>query len=403
MTTLEFTPDVVRNTKFRDKMRGYHPEEVQAFVERAAAALDELQRQLAEVTARAAQAEAALAANAENDGMLRRTLTLAEKTAELAIGEAHDESERIRLKAHAAADLLKTATDDECRQRIAEAEETRQAARAEASTLVEQAEHAANELLRAAETAIAARAKAAEGELEASLANLVAQRSELQGQVSGLGAYLADERARILSALNEAIETFGSTLVPAERSTAVLSALEANTPVSAIVMDELVVTSNPSGASLAFDDVPWASAEPATTTWSAIDPPEPADSDEDSPHAESPSATSTGGDIADPSELDGAGEEREGSDVGRQGAMSVESDARTVSDGSPAQSDVTGSDLIDATAPVEELRPPSTLLFTFDGDRRHADGERRRTGGDRSEAVAVETKPRRASRGRRSN
>jgi len=41
MSTVEFTSDVVRKKKFRDKLRGYHPEEVDAFITDA---LDEVRR-----------------------------------------------------------------------------------------------------------------------------------------------------------------------------------------------------------------------------------------------------------------------------------------------------------------------------------------------------------------------
>src|SRR5258708_22326238 len=96
MSTVEFTSDVVRKTKFRDKMRGYHPEEVDAFLERAATALDVLQTRLAEVTERAMKAEAALESNSETDESIRRTLTLAQRTAEMAVAEAKEEAEHIR-------------------------------------------------------------------------------------------------------------------------------------------------------------------------------------------------------------------------------------------------------------------------------------------------------------------
>src|SRR6266851_10222957 len=107
MSTVEFTADVVRKTKFRDKMRGYHPEEVDAFVERTATALDVLQSRLAEVTERAMKAEAALESNSETDESIRRTLTLAQRTAEMAVTEAKDEADAIRAEATAESERLR--------------------------------------------------------------------------------------------------------------------------------------------------------------------------------------------------------------------------------------------------------------------------------------------------------
>jgi DivIVA domain-containing protein len=377
MTTLEFTSDVVRNIKFREKMRGYHPDEVHAFVERAATTLDQLQAQLAEVTERATKAEAMLASNAENDGMLRRTLTLAEKTAELAIGEADDEAERIRSTARAEAERLKTETDDECRQRIAEAEETRQAGRAEAATLVKQAESQAAELHQAAEETIAARAEAAQGELDAALTSLVAQRTMLQDQVDALAAYLADERARVLAALNAAVKAFGTTLVPAERPASVSSAMQAEAPEPPTTV-RVDSSQHITAAPMPTDELSWESAGPATTTWSDAEPS--ADlvvRDEDEPVAGSPFGAHGDGEVS-------AG--RAESDESAETDRSVESHE---------------SEAAEPTEAAEEMRPPSTLLFTFDGDRRHLDGERRRASLDRSESLAMDAKPRRPARGRR--
>ena len=92
MTNVEFTSDVMRSATFREKIKGYNPEDVHALMERSAAAIDQLTARLAEATAWAAKAEAALASNSEADESVRRTLVLAQRTAEMAVREANDEA-----------------------------------------------------------------------------------------------------------------------------------------------------------------------------------------------------------------------------------------------------------------------------------------------------------------------
>jgi DivIVA domain-containing protein len=249
MSTVEFTSDVVRKTKFRDKMRGYHPEEVDAFLDRTATALDLLQSRLEEVTERAMKAEAALESNSETDESIRRTLTLAQRTAEMAVAEAKDDAEQIRADAASEVERLRSEAEQESRLRAAEAEETRQAAEREAARLVEQAQQDADETQQASDSAIAAaehasrerieiaqaeadaalaaQAEAARQELDAVVTSLTAQRDELRGHVEALATYLAGERGRVLEALQSAVESFSSTLTPSPRPAEVTAAFSA--------------------------------------------------------------------------------------------------------------------------------------------------------------------------------
>lgn len=254
MSTVEFTSDVVRKTKFRDKMRGYHPDEVDAFLERAATALDVLQTRLTEVTERAMKAEAALETNSETDESIRRTLTLAQRTAEMAVAEAKDEAEHIRADAAAEAERVRTEAEEEARQQAAEADEARRAAEDAAARLVQQAEQEAQEAREASQSAIATaereseqrieaaqaeadaalarQADAARRELDAVVASLSGQRDELRGHVEALATYLAGERGRVLDALQSALDNFSSTLVMSERPAQVTAAF--NAPLASI-------------------------------------------------------------------------------------------------------------------------------------------------------------------------
>jgi DivIVA domain-containing protein len=250
MSTVEFTSEVVRNTKFRDKMRGYHPDEVDAFRERVATALDLLQERLAEITERAMKAEAALESNSETDESIRRTLTLAQRTAEMAVAEAREDADRIRAEATTEAERMRAEADDECRQRLAQAEESRQAAEAEATRLVEDAQREADAKLEASAAAIAdaeraseeriaaaqadadeslaAQAAAARRDLDATVASLTAQRNELRSHVEALAVYLAGERGRVVESLQSALDRFSDTLANSEPTATVVAAMEAS-------------------------------------------------------------------------------------------------------------------------------------------------------------------------------
>jgi DivIVA domain-containing protein len=78
----------VRETVFREKLRGYHPGDVDSFLDQVAFAFDELDSRLRDAEERAARAAGETAVAVADDETVRRTLTLAQRTAELAIGEA---------------------------------------------------------------------------------------------------------------------------------------------------------------------------------------------------------------------------------------------------------------------------------------------------------------------------
>ena len=54
---MELTPQELREVEFRERWRGYDPDDVDDFLERAAVALDELHDRLREYTERAMVAE----------------------------------------------------------------------------------------------------------------------------------------------------------------------------------------------------------------------------------------------------------------------------------------------------------------------------------------------------------
>ena len=99
---MELTPKVFRDVQFREKLRGgYHPEDVDAFLEQAAVAADELQQRLQRAETRADRAERSLEDASTNDDTLKRVLLMAQRTADQTVREAREEAERMLIEARA--------------------------------------------------------------------------------------------------------------------------------------------------------------------------------------------------------------------------------------------------------------------------------------------------------------
>src|SRR5262245_9648897 len=116
---IDLTPSQVAAASFRTVRKGYDPDEVDAFLQRASQALEQAQQQATSMEARARAAVARLqelsaggaakpaapaAAGAEGDVVhvstdeaetISRTLVLAQRTADATIADANTEAERI--------------------------------------------------------------------------------------------------------------------------------------------------------------------------------------------------------------------------------------------------------------------------------------------------------------------
>jgi DivIVA domain-containing protein len=92
---MELTPKTLREVEFREKRHGYHHEDVDRFLEEVASALEVQQERLRQAQERAQRAEAMAAEAGGNDEALRKTLVLAQRTADLAVQEAREQAARI--------------------------------------------------------------------------------------------------------------------------------------------------------------------------------------------------------------------------------------------------------------------------------------------------------------------
>ena len=140
---MELTPQTLRDVEFREKLRGYHPDDVDDFLEEVAVALDGLLARLraAEAVASgmaAAPAPVAAAAPAQptdptlSEGTLSRAILLAQRTADAAIAEAEDSARQILDEARTEADRILADTQGKV---AAMTEEARAAAEASVGEL----------------------------------------------------------------------------------------------------------------------------------------------------------------------------------------------------------------------------------------------------------------------------
>src|SRR5918996_622054 len=186
---MELTPQTLHAVEFREARRGgYNTRDVDDFLERVAAGVGQLHERLRDLAARADTAEARLldtqrqfeelqrrppaaapAAPApaprinETDDTLRRTLVLAQRTADATIKEARQEATRLLEEARAEASRTRASAEDEAR--------------------------------RGAEQARVS--------VEAELDDLVGQRDALKADVDAMHRHLDDQRQRIRAGIDE--------------------------------------------------------------------------------------------------------------------------------------------------------------------------------------------------------
>jgi len=160
---MDVSPKTLREVEFREKLRGYHQDDVDEFLERVAAGIEILQERMRQATDRAVRAEQKLSETTEADDAMRRTLVLAQRTADAAVAEARQQAQQIVTTAQAEGEQIVRAADDAAR-RIAED---------------------------------------AQRDLWADIARLEAAREALRADIASLDAYLAGERQRLRQSMAE--------------------------------------------------------------------------------------------------------------------------------------------------------------------------------------------------------
>ena len=104
---MEVTPKVFRDVQFREKARGgYHPEDVDEFLEQAALGAEVLLERLRDATERADRAEKTATEASATDDALKRMLLMGQRTVDEAVKEAREEADQLLAAARAQAGAL---------------------------------------------------------------------------------------------------------------------------------------------------------------------------------------------------------------------------------------------------------------------------------------------------------
>jgi DivIVA domain-containing protein len=174
---MEISSKELREVEFRERLRGYDTTEVDEFLERVAIAVDELNAKARDAAERVERTERQPRdrMSADDDETLRRTLVLAQRTADMAIREAQEE----------AAQLLDRA-------------------RAEGESILDNATEAARRMT-----------SDAQRQLQLEVERLTGQRDQLRTDVRTLGDLLDNERERLSEALASALRWVEQSLSPA--------------------------------------------------------------------------------------------------------------------------------------------------------------------------------------------
>lgn len=219
---MDLSAKVLREVEFRDRLRGYDTDEVDEFLEKVAVAVEELRTEVSDAVDRADRAERALSERAvgEDEDSIRRTLILAQRTADLAIREAQEQS----------AQLIDNA-------------------RSEAEKLVSDARENAERLTTEADR-----------KMREDVARLEEQRDKVRADLGSLTALLDAERTRLAEALGAALRVVERTLAPSPDVAALRPMPGA---AGAGPLDELEEQINEDAAAAAPTPPPAATAPPA--------------------------------------------------------------------------------------------------------------------------------------------
>ncbi len=184
---MEISARVLREVEFSSSLRGYNTDEVDEFLEKVADGVDKLQGEVRAASERAEAAERTVREHPalEDEESIRRTLVLAQRTADLAVREAQDEATLILERA-----------------------------RSEAETLVGDARDSASRMT-----------SEAERRLREEVSRLGTSRDELRKEIGTLLSLLEAERERLTETLGAALRYVERSMSPSDELLAAAPAL----------------------------------------------------------------------------------------------------------------------------------------------------------------------------------
>lgn len=203
---MDLTPQLFRDVQFTERRGAYDKDEVNAFLARVGTAVGQMQERLREAQRRVeatedhiAKLEAAAREQKDADETLRRTLVLAQRTADAAVSEAKDEAEG----------------------------------------MVADARQRADEMLVQAEEAVRRDVGATRDRLEAEIRDLERHRDEMLERIKVIDSHLETERTRLhaeLDAIKDVLD---------DPSRATIAPVPGDEPESVIVLSDPPATDSP--------------------------------------------------------------------------------------------------------------------------------------------------------------
>lgn len=121
---MDVTPHQLRTIELREAWRGYRQDDVDELLDQVAGTIERLQAQVKRLTERLAKVEDEAGLGREADEMLRRTLLLAQRTADAAVSEAQERARRVLSESEVQAHSIVSGAEEEAR-RVAIAERQR--------------------------------------------------------------------------------------------------------------------------------------------------------------------------------------------------------------------------------------------------------------------------------------
>jgi len=166
---MDVTPRELRDTDIREGFRGYHRDDVDELLERAASTVESLTERVRQLTEHLQSVEGSAGKSRETEEMLQRTLVLAQKTADEAISEAQERARTLLEESEAKARNLMTEAEGTAR-RVADNERAR---------------------------------------LESEVQDLSARRDALNADVEALEKYEKEYRTRLRKAIESELDSLG--------------------------------------------------------------------------------------------------------------------------------------------------------------------------------------------------
>jgi len=121
---MDLSAKLLREVEFSTSLRGYNTDEVDEFLEKVAVAVDDIQEKMRQFAYRAERAERAVTDRGpdEDADSIRRTLVLAQRTADLAVREAQEQAAALMDSARTESDKLLTDAREEAQNLATDAE-----------------------------------------------------------------------------------------------------------------------------------------------------------------------------------------------------------------------------------------------------------------------------------------